>query len=99
MIALALEALVGRGTLAEMALAPAPWEFGALELGSDPATQLFTITSSASAPFQLGAVSVDNGAFTVTRVDPASYPAAIEDSSTSVQVSGRSAAVSRMGPR
>ena len=75
-------ALGGRGTLAEMALAPAPFDFGAVEVGSDPATQLFTITSSASEPFQLGAVSVDEDAFTVTRVDPASYPAAIDPGGT-----------------
>lgn len=74
--------LSGRGTLAEMALEPAPHDFGAVEVGSAPALQLFTITSSASNPFQLGSVSVDDPAFTVTRVDPASYPAAIDPGGT-----------------
>ncbi len=74
--------LSGRGVLADLALAPAPHDFGAVEVTGDPAVQLFTITSSAAAPFQLGAVSVDHPAFTVTRVDPASYPASIEPGAT-----------------
>ena len=74
--------LTGRGTLAEMELEPAPHDFGAVEVGSDALVQLFTITSSASAPFQLGAVSVDNPAFRVSRVDPGSYPASIDPGGT-----------------
>ena len=87
-------ALSGRGTLAEMALAPAPHDFGAVDLAGDPVSQLFTITSSASAPFQLGAVSVDDPAFTVTPVDPASVPAVVDPGGTATfEVAARPDAV------
>ncbi|HEY8144830.1 MAG TPA: choice-of-anchor D domain-containing protein [Kofleriaceae bacterium] len=74
--------LSGRGVLPEMALDPAPHDFGAVEVSGEAAVQLFTITSSAAAPFQLGSVSVDAPAFTVTRVDPAAYPASIDPGGT-----------------
>ncbi len=75
-------ALSGRATLAELALSPAPFDFGAVAVGGDPTEQLFTITSSAASPFQLDSVSVDHAAFAVTRVDPAAYPAAIDPGGT-----------------
>ncbi len=71
-------ALGGRGTLAEMTLAPAPFDFGQVLVGGEPTTQRFTIMSSAADPFQLDAVSVDDATFAVTPVDPASYPAALQ---------------------
>jgi hypothetical protein len=75
-------AVSGRGTLAEMALSPAPHDFGPVDLTGDPVAQLFTVTSSASAPFLLGAVSVDHLAFTVTAVEPADTPALIDPGAT-----------------
>jgi MYXO-CTERM domain-containing protein len=87
-------ALSGRGTLAEMALSPAPHDFGAIDLTGDPVAQLFTITSSASAPFLLGAVSVDDPAFTVTAVEPADTPAPIDPGATATfEVAARPAAI------
>jgi large repetitive protein len=87
-------ALSGRGTLAEMALAPAPHDFGAVDVSGDPVAQLFTITSTASAPFLLGSVSVDDPAFTVTRVDPATTPASIDPGATATfEVAARPVAV------
>jgi MYXO-CTERM domain-containing protein len=86
--------LSGRGTLADMTLAPAPFDFGAVPVGGDASSQLFTVTSSAASPFLLDSASVDDAAFSLTPVDPASYPADVEPGATaSFQVAAGPGAV------